>query len=207
MRSARPVARARIAAVFAAVFAVPLTAGMLTACGGPSDRPPAPSSPDQSSEQADHNADDIAFARNMIPHHQQAVQMAQMVPTNTTNPRVNALADQIITNEAPGIQAFRTFLMQWQDVEGRDSTSTAGGQDIPMAGMVEAATMSRLQSLTGPDFDRLWLTSMIDHHRGAVAMAQDEVAHGRNADVIYLARKIIATQQPEIDQMKQMLGG
>ncbi len=210
MRSARPVARARIASVFAAVFAVfavPLTAGMLTACGGSSDRSPAPASPDQSSEQANHNADDIAFARNMIPHHEQAVQMAQMVPTNTTNPRVNALANQIITTQAPGIQAFRTFLMQWQDVEGRDSTSTAGGQDIPMVGMVEAATMSRLQSLTGPDFDRLWLTSMIDHHRGAVAMAQDEVAHGRNVDVIYLARSIIASQQPEIDQMKQMLGG
>lgn len=203
MRFARPVARARIAGVCAAVIA----AGMLTACGGSSDRPAAPSSPDQSSEQANHNADDIAFARNMIPHHQQAVQMAQMAPTNTANPRLNALASQIITTQAPGIQAFRTFLMQWQDVEGRDPTSTAGGQDIPMVGMVEAATMSRLQSLTGPDFDRLWLTSMIDHHRGAIVMAQDEVAHGHNADVIYLARSIIATQQPEIDQMKQMLGG
>ena len=187
----------------AAVFAVPLTVGMLTACGGSSDRHGPPSSTDQSSEQADHNADDIAFARNMIPHHQQAVQMAQMVPTNTTNPRVIGLANQIITTEAPGIQAFRTFLMQWQDVQGHD----AGGQGIPMVGMVDQTTMDKLQSLTGAEFDRLWLTSMIDHHRGAIAMAQDEVAHGRNADVIYLARSIIATQQPEIDQMKQMLGG
>src|ERR1700732_4942246 len=187
----------------AAVFAVPLTVSMLTACGRSSDRHGAPCRPDQSSEQANHNADDIAFARNMIPHHQQAVQMAQMVPTNTTNPRVIGLASQIITTEAPGIQAFRTFLMQWQDVQGHD----AGGQGIPMVGMVDQTTMDKLQSLTGPEFDRLWLTSMIDHHRGAIAMAQDEVAHGRNADVIYLARSMIATQQPEIDQMKQMLGG
>jgi uncharacterized protein (DUF305 family) len=187
----------------AAVFAVPLTVGMLTACGGSSDRHGPPSSTDQSSEQADHNAEDIAFARNMIPHHQQAVQMAQMVPTNTTNPRVIGLANQIITTEAPGIQAFRTFLMQWQDVQGHD----AGGQGMPMVGMVDQTTMDKLQSLTGPEFDRLWLTSMIDHHRGAIAMAQDEGAHGRNADVIYLARSIIATQQSEIDQMKQMLGG
>ena len=197
----------------AAVFAVPLTVGMLTACGGSSDRHGAPSSTDQSSEQANHNSDDIAFARNMIPHHQQAVQMAQVVPTNTTNPRVIGLANQIITTEAPGIQAFRTFLMQWQDVgghdtQGKDSTGRdAGGQGIPMVGMVDQRTTDKLQSLTGPEFDRLWLTSMIDHHRGAIAMAQDEVAHGRNADVIYLARSIIATQQPEIDQMKQMLGG
>ena len=197
----------------AVVFAVPLTATMLTACGGSPDRHGAPSSTDQSSEQANHNADDIAFARNMIPHHQQAVQMAQMVPTNTTNPRVIGLASQIINTEAPGIQAFRTFLMQWQDVgghdtQGKDSTGRdAGGQGIPMVGMVDERTTDKLQSLTGPEFDRLWLTSMIDHHRGAIAMAQDEVAHGRNADVIYLARSIIATQQPEIDQMKQMLGG
>src|SRR6202140_2036952 len=191
----------------AAVFAVPLTATMLTACGGSPDRHGAPSSTDRSSGQADHNADhnadDIAFARTMVPRHQQAVQMAQMVPTNTTNPQVITLADRIITTEAPDIQAFRTFLMQWQDVQGHD----APGTDSSGVGMVDQATMDKLQSLTGPGFDRLWLTSMIDQHRGAIAMAQDEVAHGGNADVIYLARSIIATQQPEIDQMKQMLGG
>jgi len=187
----------------AAVFAVPLTATMLSGCGGSPDRHGAPSSTDRSSGQADHNADDIAFARTMIPRHQQAVQMAQMVPTNTTNPRVIALADRIITTQAPGIQAFRTFLMQWQDVQGHD----AQGTDSTGVGVVDQATVDKLQSLTGPGFDRLWLTSMIDHHRGAIAMAQDEVAHGRNADVIYLARSIIATEQPEIDEMKQMLGG
>ena len=187
----------------AAVFAVPLAATMLTACGGSPDRHGAASSTDRSSGQADHNADDIAFARTMVPRHQQGVQMAQMVPTNTTNPRVIALADRIITTQAPDIQAFRTFLMQWQDVQSHD----APGTDSSGVGMVDQATMDKLQSLTGPGFDRLWLTSMIDQHRGAIAMAQDEVAHGRNADVIYLARSIIATQQPEIDQMKQMLGG
>ena len=130
--------------------------------------------------------------------------MAQMVPTNTTNPQVIALADRIITTQAPDIQAFQTFLMQWQDVQGHDEhrarTRAAWAWSTQ-------ATMAKLQSLTGTGFDRLWLTSMIDQHRGAIAMAQDEVAHGRNADVIYLARSIIATQQPEIDQMKQMLGG
>jgi uncharacterized protein (DUF305 family) len=73
--------------------------------------------------------------------------------------------------------------------------------------MVDKPTMDKLQSLSGAAFDRLWLTTMIDHQRGAIAMAQDEVAHGRNADVLYLARSIIASQQAEIDRMKQMLGG
>src|SRR3984893_2682766 len=141
----------------AAVFAVPLTVSTLTACGGSSDRHGAPSSTDQRSEQADHNADDIAFARNMIPHHQQAVQMAQMVPTNTTNPRVIGLANQIITTEVPGIQAFRTLVMQWQDVQGHDTQGkdatgrAAGGQGIPTVGMVAAATWTSCNRSPGPN--------------------------------------------------------
>jgi uncharacterized protein (DUF305 family) len=190
------VAQVRSTAAWAAV-AVVLIVLMATGCGS-ADQHGALSST-QTSEQADHNADDIAFAHNMIPHHEQAVQMAQMVPTNTTNPQVIALSNQIIATQAPGVEAFRSFLVQWPDA-GSDSA-------IPMAGMVDTTTMDKLQSLTGPGFDKLWLTSMIAHNSGAIAMAHDEAAHGRNPDVIYLARRIIATQQPEIDQMKKMLGG
>jgi uncharacterized protein (DUF305 family) len=194
-------ATARITAAFAALVVV----GFSTGCGGPPEHHGTGSSAKQRSESADHNADDIAFARNMIPHHEQAVQMAQMVPTNTTNQQVIALANVITTTQIPEVQAFRAWLMQWQAPEGSDSA----GQDshgMPMAGMVDQATLDKLPHLNGAEFDRLWLTSMIDHHRGAIAMAQDEVAHGRNADALYLARSIIATQQAEIDQMKQMLG-
>ena len=161
----------------------------------------------QTSEQADHNADDIAFASNMVPHHEQAVVMAQMVPTNTTNQQIVDLANQIIDSQVPEIQAFRAWLMQWQDAQGNDASGHDGaGHGAAMPGMVDQATMDRLQSLNGADFDRLWLTSMIDHHRGAIAMAQDEIAHGQNPDVIYLARSIIAAQQAEIDQMKTDAG-
>jgi uncharacterized protein (DUF305 family) len=67
--------------------------------------------------------------------------------------------------------------------------------------------MDKLRTLHGADFDRLWLMSMIDHHRGAIAMAQQEVARGKNPDVIYLAKSIVTAQQSEIDQMNRMLGG
>jgi uncharacterized protein (DUF305 family) len=190
------------AAAIAAAFAVLLAAGLLTACGGSEQHRVTRSSARTSSEAAD----DIAFARNMIPHHEQAVQMAQMVPTNTTNQQVIALANQITITEVPEIQAFRAWLMQWEDAQGSDSAGH-DSHGMPMPGMVDQASLDKLQSLRGAEFDRLWLTSMIDHHRGAIAMAQDEVAHGRNADVLYLARSMIAAQQGEIDQMKQMLGG
>ena len=73
--------------------------------------------------------------------------------------------------------------------------------------MVDEATISRLTSLEGNEFDQLWLTSMIAHHRGAIEMAKAEVANGANVDAKSLADRIIDTQQGEIGQMKQMLGG
>jgi uncharacterized protein (DUF305 family) len=191
------------AARIAAAFAVLLAVGMLTGCGGSPDRHGAPSGTATSSGPADHNADDIAFARNMIPLHEQAVQMSQLVPTNTTNAQVIALAGEITSTEVPWTDAFRSFLMQWQDT----GNGSSGQQGTATRGMLDPRTMDRLQTLRGPDFDRLWLTSMIANHRGAMAMAGDEVAHGHNPDVIYLARSVITTQQPEIDLMNHMLGG
>ena len=69
------------------------------------------------------------------------------------------------------------------------------------------ATMAELESLRGTEFDRLWLESMISHHQGAVEMAKAEVAHGKNVDAIAMAETMVATQEAEIVQMKQMLEG
>ncbi len=182
-----------------------LAAGLLGSCVGSGQHTQAGAS---QSQQADHNADDIAFARTMVTHHGQGVQMAQLAQTNTSNQQLVDLANRMTKTQFGEIQAFNAWLVQWPEGQGSDPAGhDAAGHGATMPGMVDAATMARLQSLTGPDFDRLWLTSMIDHHRGAIAMAQDEIAHGKNPDVIYLARTIIAGQQAEIDQMKQMLGG
>ncbi len=186
------------------IAAVLLALGVLTGCGGPSDRHVPSSSADRSAVQSDHNDVDTSYAHNMVAHGEQAVEMAQMVPTNTTNQQLVDLANQVIARRVPEIQAFRAWLMQWQDAQGNDPVGRA---DMPAAGMVAAATLERLRTLHGDEFDRLWLTSMVDHDRGAVAMAQDEVAHGKHPDVIYLAKSIIAEQQAEMDRMTQMLGG
>ena len=73
--------------------------------------------------------------------------------------------------------------------------------------MVDEAAMAKLASLNGAEFDTLWLESMIGHHQGAIEMAKAEIANGENVDAIGLAKTIVDTQQAEIDQMKQMLGG
>ena len=76
-----------------------------------------------------------------------------------------------------------------------------------MQGMVDEATMTKLESLNGTEFDKLWLESMISHHQGAIEMAKAEIANGDNVDAKGLAQTIVDTQQAEIGQMKQMLGG
>jgi uncharacterized protein (DUF305 family) len=189
----------RIAFVAVAACAI----GLASACTSP-EHHAATTSSALGAEQADHNADDIAFAQSMVPHHEQAIEMAQMVPTNTENQQLVGLANQVISTQVPEVQALRAWLMQWQDASGHDPAKHEG---TPMAGMVSEATMDKLRTLHGADFDRLWLTSMIEHHRGAIAMAQQEVARGKNPDVIYLAKSIVTAQQAEIDQMNRMLGG
>jgi uncharacterized protein (DUF305 family) len=78
---------------------------------------------------------------------------------------------------------------------------------MAMQGMIDAAAIAKLASLKGAEFDQLWLQSMISHHEGAIEMANAEIAGGTNVDAKKLAQQIVAAQQGEISQMKQMLGG
>jgi uncharacterized protein (DUF305 family) len=161
-----------------------------------------------SGEPAAFNAEDIAFATNMVPHHQQAVELSALVPGRSTNPEVIALAQAIQAAQEPEIATMKAFLVQWN--ENPDTQTGHGGHDMPgsgMAGMVDAATMARLESLTGTEFDTLWLQSMIGHHEGAIKMAETEIATGENVDAKALAQHVIDQQQAEIAQMRTMLGG
>jgi uncharacterized protein (DUF305 family) len=154
---------------------------------------------------AGYNADDVAFATNMVPHHQQAIELSALVPDRSTNPQLIALANQISAAQQPEINVMKVFLVQWN--ENPDTNSGHAGHHTTMQGMVDEATMSRLKSLNGAEFDKMWLESMISHHQGAIEMAKAEIANGDNADAKSLAQNIVTTQEAEIGQMKQMLGG
>jgi uncharacterized protein (DUF305 family) len=153
------------------------------------------------------NDADVAFATDMIPHHQQAVEMSAMVPDRSTNPAVIKLAADISAAQGPEIETMKAFLVQWNAGESdhQGHGDMAGG--MQMDGMVDQAAMNKLESLKGPEFDTLWLQSMIGHHEGAIKMAQAELAGGANADAKTLAEQIVTGQQAEIVAMKQMLGG
>lgn len=154
------------------------------------------------------NADDVAFASGMIPHHQSAVELSALVAGRTENPELIDLAKQISAAQEPEIVTMQGFLEQWnQDPAETTAHSGHGGHAGPaMSGMVDAATMSKLRTLNGAEFDALWLQSMIGHHEGAVEMSETELAKGQNANAKELAQAIIDAQQAEILQMRQMLG-
>jgi uncharacterized protein (DUF305 family) len=172
------------------VAAVMMTA-VVPSCGAP-QRPP---------ETSTHNAADITFAQKMIPHHQQALDMAAMVPSHTTNHKLIVMAKHIGLDQQAQIDTLQGLLQQWG--ESQDHSNHHG---MAMDGMVDAATMDMLPTLRGAQFDDLWLQSMITHHQGAVVMAEPETTQGVNPTAVKMAKIIVEWQQFEIGQMHAMLG-
>ena len=155
---------------------------------------------------------DIAFAQLMIPHHQQAIEMADLAAANATSPEVKALATQIKAAQDPEIQTMTQWLTTW-GAPTMMATPSNGGTDhggMDMGGMTEAGMMSAedmtaLANATGADFDTMWLQMMIAHHQGAIAMAQQVAETTTNPDVKAMADAIIAGQTTEITTMQNLL--
>jgi uncharacterized protein (DUF305 family) len=186
---------------FTAFVAAAATALFLSSCTSPASDGHTDHEHGAESSSVGFNDADVAFATGMIPHHQQAVEMSAMVPTRSTNPEVIKLAADISAAQGPEIETMKGFLTQWNKSldSGHEGHDTGG-----MQGMVDGATMTRLESLKGNDFDTLWLTSMIGHHEGAIGMADSELAAGVSADAKKLAGQIVTVQKAEIVQMKKM---
>ena len=141
---------------------------------------------------------DVEFAQMMIPHHEQAVEMADLALANdTASPEVKALAGQIKAAQDPEIQSMQGWLAQWGASEG-------SGQ-MDHGGMMSDDQMSSLMGISGPEFDQMWLTMMIEHHEGAIEMAQDVLATTADPDVEKLATAVVEGQEKEITTMKGML--
>ena len=201
----------------------------LTACGASADESAAPASSATSATtsraadpatQAAHNQADVMFSQHMIPHHQQAIEMSDMVlAKENIDERVVTLAEQIKAAQGPEINQMRGWLQQWGVPEmpmsgtgmpghgghgmGPDGSMMPG---MPMAGMMSPADMAALQNARGVDATRLFLEQMIRHHEGAITMARTEIDNGQYPETVDLARTISVDQQREIDLMKQILG-
>lgn len=158
-----------------------------------------------SAEAVDANSADVMFAQMMIPHHEQAVEMSDMLLAKTgIDPEVAALAEQIKAAQQPEIKQMEEWLDAWgADMPGMDDMDGMHHGD----GMMSEDDMEALEAATGTEAARLFLEQMIEHHEGAIDMAQDEVDDGQNADAVALANDIIASQTEEIETMRELLSG
>ncbi|ALO08165.1 DUF305 domain-containing protein [Streptomyces sp. CS149] len=195
----------------AAVAASAAAALVLAACGGNGDSSAghdghskeSPSA-SASASQGQQNAADVAFAKGMIPHHRQAVEMADLAPSRAGSAEVKALAEQIKKAQDPEIKTLSGWLTSWGEevpAEGAMDHSEHG-----MSGMMTAEDMDKLKDSSGKAFDTAFMEMMIKHHEGAVSMAETEKADGSYEPAKKMADAIITSQTAEITQMNELLG-
>ncbi len=153
----------------------------------------------------DHNAQDVTFAQEMIPHHAQAVEMSDLAPAQAESPAVKDLAVRIKAAQGPEIEKMKGWLSSWGEKTSADDMAGMAGMEG--MGMMTDAQMKELKAATGPEFDKMFLTMMIGHHEGAVTMARAELDKGMHQPAKQLAQAITDSQQKEIAEMKGLLGG
>ncbi len=202
--------RTLVAAVLAGTLAI-----TVAACSSTTDDQPAMPM-DTSAMPMSGTAADVAFAQSMIPHHQQAIEMADLAlnPDAQASPQVRKLATAIKGAQDPEIQQMTDWLQQWgaptamPGASGDMAAMDHGGHDMggmTMSGMMTSEDMAALSQASGTEFDSMWLQMMIAHHEGAVVMAEQVKAQSDNSDVTALADQVITAQKQEIDTMKQLL--
>ena len=157
------------------------------------------------------NDADIAFAQGMIPHHQQAVEMADLALTRAESPEVTSLAKQIKAAQDPEIKTMTGWLKTWGAPLTADTESSMDHMDdaddsaSEGTGMMSASEMTNLKKAKGAAFDTMFLEMMIQHHTGAITQAKTEQAEGKNSDAKALAGGIIKAQKAEISTMEGLL--
>ncbi|WP_223627697.1 DUF305 domain-containing protein [Microbacterium sp. EST19A] len=151
-------------------------------------------------ETADANEADVMFARMMIEHHTQAVDMSDTILAKEgIDEQVTALAEDIKAAQQPEIEKMESWLQDW------DAADTDTGEMDHGGGMMTEEDMQALDDATGVEASRLFLEQMIEHHNGAIDMAQDEIDNGQNSDAVNLAQTIVDTQTAEIATMEEIL--
>ena len=154
---------------------------------------------------------DVMFAQMMIPHHAQAVEMADMLlAKDDVNADVVALAEQIKAAQSPEIEQMNQLLTSYGEAEVDPTSTEMPGMDhdmgsMGMEGMMTEEDMTALDDATGDEAAKLFLTQMIEHHSSAVTMAEGEVAAGKDPAAVELAEQIVADQKAEIAEMRDLV--
>ena len=180
---------------------------LFTACGGEShnmsDMSTGSTNTDVTGSERGFNDADIMFAQMMIPHHEQALELADMAldPTLMASEQVKALASQIKAAQDPEIDVMTQWLSEWD----QPLMDMSEDHSMTMEGMLSIDELSALGQMSGEEFDQAWVSAMIAHHKGAITMADTVKAEGESAPVQELADAIIQAQKSEIDTLELLL--
>lgn len=158
-----------------------------------------------SASSQDHNDTDVGFAQHMIPHHQQAIEMSDiLLAKQGIDPRVTDLATKIKAAQGPEIKQMQDWLTQWgkPTADGGQNMGDMAGDSM---GLMSPEQMTALKNAQGVEASKLFLNGMIAHHEGAISMAQPEIGNGQFRGAIEMAKAIATTQQQEIETMKGIL--
>ena len=168
---------------------------------------------------ADHNDEDVAFATDMIEHHAQAIQLANITIGRTgIDPRIAELAEEIRLSQTREIDTMSQWLRDWGEPvpetgfatgdshsHSDDPMGSLGEGHTEMPGMMSAEELRALANAPDSEFDALWLRMMVEHHQGAITMAQEVQDEGRADDVADLAADMESAQRVEVKDMQRWL--
>lgn len=162
---------------------------------------------------------DVGFMQGMIMHHAQAVEMTALIESHTVNKDLRSLGARISSSQSDEIK----FMKRWLEARGEPTSPMMpemAGMDMPshavhathsmlMPGMLTEKQMEALKKAKGEEFDRLFLTGMIQHHNGALIMVKDlfdTAGAGQDAELFNFATDVDSGQRAEIRIMQTMLG-
>jgi uncharacterized protein (DUF305 family) len=194
-------ASARLCSAATLLVLLPFVSG----CAGTAKDPaPAPVAPRQAGRYP-HTEADVRFMSAMIGHHRQALVMARMATSHGASPSVRRLAERILSGQEDEIASMRQWLRERGQPVPEDHHPPHG---YSMPGMLTPAQLQQLEDASGPEFDRLFLIFMIQHHRGAVAMVKQlfgTPGAAQDQTVFKFADDVGVDQTTEIARMERML--
>ena len=190
-------------AVAAPEPSVSFTADVPVLVPGSPGEEPAVVSPGQQGAMANpdlYSDEDVEFVTAMVPHHAQALEMAELAPDRAADARVRAMAERIAAGQGPEIAVMQAWLAD----HGLPKADTDADHGHAARGMVTGEQMTQLLAAKGEQFDRLFLSRMIAHHEGALEMA-NRLGQGTHPLVMDMAKDVSATQSVDIARMQEVL--
>ncbi|MCV7412301.1 DUF305 domain-containing protein [Mycobacterium florentinum] len=156
-------------------------------------------------EPAAYTPADVAFANDATAREDQGISMSRLVPDHSENPDVVAFAAKAVSALQVDTQVLKALRAQWK--EGQDNPNGTSSPPTAPNAPDNNQTLAKLSTLHGPEFDTLWLNSMISLYQATIDLANGEVANGKNVDAVSLAKQIVKARQADVVQLQQLLAG